>query len=74
MAKAMRLRSLGQAVVGDDPFLALVVAPEFGAGHEEDAPAGPPAFGLLRPEVAGSKGSSSDLAASMFRSHASLVF
>ena len=73
MAKAMRLRSLGQAGVGDDPFLALV-APEFGAGHEEDAPAGPPAFGLLRPEVAGSKGSSSDLAASMFRSHASLVF
>ena len=34
--------------MGNDPFVAAAVAPEFGASHVEDAPVGPPSDGLFR--------------------------
>jgi len=36
-----------EQIVGDVPFFAAAEAPEFGAGHEKDAPVDPPADGLV---------------------------
>jgi hypothetical protein len=43
------LFSLREKIVGDEPFLAVAVSPQFGARHEEDPPVGAPLGHLLDP-------------------------
>ena len=42
------LRDFAEEIVRDEPLFAVAIIPEFGAGHEEDAPAHPPLFRVAR--------------------------